>query len=55
MTHECDMECLVWKCASVCICTEAEKNIQKPLSCMSSGKSEKALGMGEDQREFTLC
>lgn len=37
---------------SLCICTEAEKNIQKPLTSMSKGKSESALGMGEDQREF---
>lgn len=36
---------LEYKCVSLCICTEDEKNIQKPLQSMSKGKSENALGM----------
>ena len=36
---------------SLCICTEAEENTQKPLTSMSKGKSESASGTGEDQRE----
>lgn len=54
MTHKYDKERLVWKCESLSLCTEAEKNIQKPLTSMSSWKRENALGNVEDQTEFTL-
>lgn len=33
------------KCVSLCVCTAAEGNIQKPLTSVSKGKSENALGM----------